>query len=144
MKATEVYRPEDFQSFKFQVQFSNVTTRTEVDQSKARLLEIGEAGVTLELPARTCNVRHLVMIKVVRPKARDANARAAAKPGRQSDFHLLFDATGKVRSAGEANDGLLRVEIDFVQFDSGKWREFLGIFQTRQEEIDTFLKDAKG
>ncbi|MBI3543713.1 MAG: hypothetical protein HY075_10615 [Deltaproteobacteria bacterium] len=133
MDASEVFKAEDFKSVRLSITFQNLTTRTEVrDRSRVALIEVADRTILLEIPGKSCQAKHNVLIKIERPKKK---AKA---------FELLFDATAKVVGIEDTGDGTDKVLVELVQFDLENWRRFLEVFSSRQDDIEKFLLAAKG
>ena len=140
--AADVYNPKDFESIRLTVHFQNLTTRTEVkDKSKASLVEIGDKTLVFELPARSCNEKHNVMVKISRTeKIKDGADKSKKAPKEQE----LLNVTGKVRSLEEVDEETVRIEVECMQFDEKGWNALLALYASRQAEIEKFLAAARG
>lgn len=141
--AASVFNPRDFESIQLLFSFQNITTRTEVrDQPRIKLVELGDRTLTLELPAKSCNEKHNVLVtifKVDQAKKSDSTERKIRRNGQP-----LVSVTGKVLAAEDVGEEVLRVEIECVQYDERSWSELLSIYSRRQAEIDGFLAAARG
>ncbi len=133
IKADEVFNASDFESIRLVVHFQNITTRTEVkDKKSAQLIEIGDKWLTLELPSKSCNDRHNVMVDVKR-----------AGKGKQKDVDIL-SVTGKVFSVEDLGDNRMQVVVECVQFEERRWNDLLSLYANRQAEIQKFFAAVKG
>lgn len=139
--AADVFNTKDFESIRLVVHFQNVTTRTEVKGGeKTGLLEIGNKMLVIELPAKSCNVKHNVMLKICqveRGKEKDPKK----KPKKEKE---LLSVTGKVWDIEELDDESVRVAVECVQYDEKSWNDLLNLFSNRQAEIEKFLAAARG
>jgi hypothetical protein len=153
---SSIINPDDFVSMRFVVTFHNLTTNVDVPESATvRIAEFAETGLILELPAKSCALKHNVMIEVKKaPPKNKAPAPAKAKekdkgkdkgkPKAKDKSVNVFSATGKVIGVEETDTGDLRVAMQFVQWAEDEWKSFMALFQSRQDEISKFLKAAKG
>lgn len=138
--ASEVFDPKDFESIRLIVHFQNVTTRMEVKETdKASLVEIGEKMLVLELPAKSCNVKHSVMVQICQV---DKNAKPDKKNKRKE--RELLSVTGKVFDLEEVDEEFSRVTIECLQFDEKSWNELLNMYANRQAQIEKFFAAARG
>ncbi len=120
-----------FQSISVEIALTNTTTRTSTKQgSQVKLIEIGDQAIALEVPPKTCAKGHnlLFVLRLWRP--------GATKP-------FAMTATGKVEEV-QALEGADRADIILVQFDEAEWKQVLTAFTSRQDEIEEFLKAARG
>ncbi|MEW6055876.1 MAG: hypothetical protein AB1540_04605 [Bdellovibrionota bacterium] len=133
VEAEDVFDPKQFQSIRLEIEFKDLTTGTEVrDHGRISLQEISEKTLVLEVPEKSCNARHNVMIKIKQPDKKQ-------KKGAE-----FFSVTGKVIQLEEAGEASLRVTVEILQFDDKSWNDFQNLFLNRQTEIENFLKAAKG
>lgn len=131
INAEDVFKAEDFESIRLIIRFKNFTTNTEVkDYTKNSLIEVGEKSLVLEVPEKSCNAKHNVMVKVSRQKKKLEEE--------------LLNATGKVAEIENVGEGFLKIKVEFVQVDDESWTNFLSMYSNRQDEIENFLKAARG
>jgi hypothetical protein len=142
--ASDVFNPRDFESISLKVYFSNLTTRTEVkNTNKTSLVELGDKSLVLELPERSCNEKHNVMVKIVRiEKQKEPSKKDSGKKNKNE--REVLSITGKVRSLEDVGQQALRVEIDCLQYDEKGWQEIVSLFEARQAEIENFLTAVRG
>ncbi|MCM2278508.1 MAG: hypothetical protein NDJ89_10580 [Oligoflexia bacterium] len=127
----ELIRISDFESMRISVGVQNTTTRTEVPaDEKTELLEVRNRGVVLALPARSCSQGHNLMV------------RFSGTSSSKEKFE--FVSTAKVEKAQALEDGQDRVTLVFLQYDEAGWQKFCARFSDRQNEIEAFLKAARG
>jgi len=85
MDASEVFNADDFKSVRLSIIFQNLTTRTEVrDRSKVALVEVGDRTILLEIPGKSCQTKHSVLIKIERPKKKAKSFELLSTPRRRS------------------------------------------------------------
>lgn len=140
--AVDVYNPKDFESIRLTVHFQNLTTRTEVkDKSKVSLVEIGDRTLVFEVPARSCNEKHNVMVNISRAEKVKEGTDKAKKTQKEQE---LLNVTGKVRSLDAVDEETVRIEVECLQFDEKGWNALLALYANRQAEIEKFLTATRG
>ena len=124
--------PADFQSIRLKFEITNTTTSQDFrkDQAEIKMVELGERGMTLEVPWKSCAQGHSLIIVMTT---------AGIKSG---DF--VFETTAKVSEYEQLEDGIDRVVVSFVQFDEKVWEKFLKSFSDRQREIEQFFAATRG
>lgn len=136
-------RNEDFESIQIHLSFFNVTTKTEVaegkrylgDQlqkdsgAKIDLVEFREDGMVLEVPARSGAVGHQLKITL---------NTEGAKENLDVTFIVTVTAVEKMSPTRD------QYEVKFNEYDPKIWKELQAIYSVRQNEIENFLKAAKG
>jgi hypothetical protein len=133
VEAEDVFKAADFRSMKFVVTFQNITTRTEIlDSPTIGIIETADKSITLEMPKKTCNIKHSVMILI---KKVDYEANKLAE---------VFGATGRVLGTENVSEEFDKVTIALIQFEEKSWNDFRGLMSSRQEEINRFFASVKG
>lgn len=133
VEAEDVFNPKDFESLKLIIAFKNLTTRTEVrDKSKCNLQEVGERTLIFEVPAKSCNTNHNVLVEI---KKIDTKTKKEKE---------LLSVTGKILEIEDVGDDCLRVSVDCMQYDEKSWKELIGFYSSRQAEIEKFFASVRG
>ena len=133
--------PEDFKTMRLEVDFANITTKTEIRDGKrilggiqdsasgmlVEVVEFEEAGVVVDTPARSGAQGHQLLLKLrlVAPKSK-----------------VEFSATGNVVGA-EDMDGRQRLRVQFTEFVRSEWKALMDVYAQRQEAITEFLSGQK-
>lgn len=131
--AGEVFNAKDFESIQLRISFKNLTTRTETKSTdQVSLIEIGDRTLYLELPERSCNVKHSVMVDI----SQIEKGLKTLKP--------LLSVTGKISQVEDVGEHLNQVSIHCLQFDEESWKKLVNIYAARQEEINQFLATVRG
>ena len=141
--ASNVFKASDFQSIRLKVYFKNNTTHTEANSDHCTLEEIGDKILVFGIPAKSCNSKHNVMCSIRK-----------IEPGSKNETEI-FSFTGKVKEIENSEDNktigsnddeieIMRVTIECFQYDEESWRNLEKIFGARQDEINEFLKAARG
>jgi hypothetical protein len=140
--AADVFKATDFQSIRLKVYFINNTTHTEANSEHCTLEEMGDKILTFGIPAKSCNTKHNVMCSIRK-----------IDPGSKHETEI-FSFTGKVKAIELLEDvetigieeevEIVRVVIECLQYDEESWKALEKIFSTRQDEINEFLKSARG
>lgn len=133
INAEDVFNPKDFQSISLQITMKNLTTQTEIkDPGVISLVELGDKKITVEFPAKSCNIKHNVFLDI---KKKDS----------QTEYYDdLCSLTGKVVEAEAMEPSELRAVIDVIQVDELSWKKLQEIFTSRQEQITEFLRAVRG
>lgn len=122
----------DFESIQIEFDVTNTTTGTLFRKNVSiRVAQIGERGMHLEVPRRSCAMGHSLAIKLhIRniPRADD----------------LEFEATAKVETLETFEQGGDSIGLQILQCDERQWQRFLEIFSSRQKEIEEFFAAARG
>jgi uncharacterized protein YdgA (DUF945 family) len=136
-------RNEDFESISVHLSFFNITTKTEVSEgkryigdqlqkdtsAKIDLVEFREDGMVIEVPARSGAEGHQLKIDLW-------------TEGAKENIQVTFIVTVySVQKMGPTRD---QFEVNFNEYDPTAWRQLQSIYQSRQGEIEAFLKAAKG
>jgi hypothetical protein len=124
--------PSAFESARVDIALFNTTTRTEVKKgAPIQLIEVQSGTIVIETPTRACAKGHNVTltIRVIRPRI-------------EGSFEVTV--TAKVEEMEALGDGVDRITAKLVQYDNQEWEKFLGIFDSRQAEIERFFLAAKG
>jgi hypothetical protein len=131
-QAVELIDASDFRSLKLKITLMNTTTDTQAKKSEKqiRLVEVQNRGMTLEIPSRTCNEGHNLIIELV------------GTTHRKKEF--TFSCTAKVENLQPVQEGVDRIDVTFMQFDERAWEDFLYEFTQRQAQIFDFFERAKG
>ena len=122
----------DFNSIQCFIKLQNLTTRTTVKElPKSIIAEFGERELVVEIPARSCAQGHNLMgdIEIV-------------PVGPERKWQFVFTATVKMIE-GHGNP-VERVTLSLVQFPEAEWERLQKVFNSRQDEIEDFLKSARG
>ena len=134
VNAEDVFNPKDFESIELKIDFKNLTTNTKIEQNKSiTLIEIGDKTLTLEVPTKSCNHKHNVMLSIQKVE----------KKNHKFYTQTLFSTTGKIRNV-ENLDETLKIEVDCIQFEEKEWQDLQQLFAKRQDEITKFFKSVKG
>jgi hypothetical protein len=121
----------DFKSLVIEISLTNTTTQTEFQgEAPTRLVELADQGAVLEVPSRCCAKGHYVIVDFRIVKAN------------KSVFQ--FASTAKVDDHKALGDGVDRIAVTLSQFDIESWKQFRGTFSLRQEQINQFMKAARG
>jgi hypothetical protein len=96
-----------------------------------KLVEVYDRGMTLEIPEKSCAKNHNLMLdmKIILPKGK-------------KEIH--FPATVSVIDIESTGEGTDTVVVKLLQYEEKEWQEFLNGYSSRQDEINEFLKAAKG
>lgn len=133
IKAEDVFNPKDFQSITLEITMKNLTTQTEIKKpGLISLVELDEKKVTLQFPAKSCNVKHNIFVDIRKKDSDSAHCKD------------LCSFTGKVLEAESVGDNALRTVVDVIQVDEQSWQNLLNLFAARQEQISQFLKSVRG
>ena len=98
-------------------------------EDKPVFCEFLDDGFVLESPAKLCSSGHILELRVT-------------VTGRGIKKHYDFHA--EVTDLQPAGEGRETVSLRLKKFEKREWAEFQGIFLGRQDEMDEFLKAAKG
>jgi hypothetical protein len=113
------------------VRIQNTTTSTEFATTRViRLVELGDRGATLEVAPRCCAQGHSLMLDF-----------RASKNG---NVLAEFLTTAKVDEQSRQDGDVDRIALTFVQYEEESWRQFRSTFTLRQDQINQFLKGARG
>lgn len=123
---------EDFNSMEITIEMHNTTTDMPAREAPPiQLIELLERGMTLDVPTRSCAPGHNLMLKF-----------KTLLPNRDP---FEFNTTAKVESVRSTPfGGTDQIRISFLQFTEQDWEKFRGKFDSRQKEIEQFLKAARG
>lgn len=133
----DIINPGDFVSFSVTITGKNLSSGTAFKSAPpASIVEFQERQCVLELPHRSCAPGHhlLLAIKVVHTN--------------ENDPLLKFDMTVNVDDletleTGEG-DRVDRVIVTLLQFNESEWAQYIDLFTHRQNNINDFLRAAKG
>jgi nanoRNase/pAp phosphatase (c-di-AMP/oligoRNAs hydrolase) len=134
----ELFRIEDFDSFSVQVKLRNLTSKTGAGHNvvsigsapaQIRLIDFQETGFALEAPERSAAEGHTVDCEF--------DVTGTTPP-------LSFVLRAKVRAVTHLGES--RERIDFSVLDQSVYaiQTLIGIYSKRQNEIEEFLKAARG
>ncbi|MGE4234623.1 MAG: hypothetical protein AB7F43_14990 [Bacteriovoracia bacterium] len=117
----------DFQSIDIEFLVENLFTKATIRGAPPEIavLEIDESNFSLSLPNTFCNVKQHLMLEV---------------------FHEgqeVLRATANVKKKEDQKDGTAHYHLKLVQFDNKSWEKFMGLYTSRQEEIDNFFEMNK-
>ncbi len=138
-----VIKNEDFESIVIHLSFLNMTTKTEVSEGKRYigdqlqsdqgaqiyLVEFREDGMVIEVPARSGAVGHQLNMKIWTE---------GPAPHLEISFVVTVDAVERMSPSRD------QFEVTFNEYDSRAWKALQQIFENRQNEINDFLRAAKG
>lgn len=136
-------RDEDFRSIELHLSFVNTTTKTTVQDGKkfigdeqvlsadtgVRLVEFRENGMLLEVPARSGAAGHQLQLKIWTVGAA---------------LEVELSSVVTVSSVERLGAGRDQFEVVFNEVDSRSWKDLQAVFASRQDQINEFLKAAKG
>jgi hypothetical protein len=137
-------RAEDFQSIVLHLSFFNITTKTEVSEGKRYigeqlqkadsrmhidLVEFREHGMVIEVPGRSGAAGHQLHMNIWTENA---------KANINCKFVVTVTAVEKLSPERD------QFEVSFNEYDPKVWKELQDLFASRQNEIDDFLKAARG
>ena len=130
--ANSFFNPNLYKPTKITFNIKNTTTNTSVkDASLVEIIEIMDRGLTLQLPSRTCARGHNLMIEMT------------LEPPGKSPF--IFRFTAKVDEVETlAFSGGEKGTLSLVQFDEVEWAKLCKSFDSKQTEIENYLKAARG
>jgi hypothetical protein len=57
---------------------------------------------------------------------------------------MMLEMTAKVEEINPGEEGVDRVRLALNQYEEKDWAKYLGLFSNRQNEIEDFLKAARG
>ncbi len=138
-----IIQNEDFESIVIHLSFLNMTTKTEVAEGKRYigeqlqkdqggkidLVEFREDGMVIEVPARSGAVGHQLNMKIWTE---------GPAPNLEISFIVTVNAVERMSPSRD------QFEVTFNEYDSRAWKALQQIFENRQNEINDFLKAAKG
>lgn len=128
----EEFKPLGDDSPQLLVTLINTTTNMPAKKNAMiRFILFQERGIVLEVPRSTCAEGHSLTI-----------AATLILPGEKKK--LQFNATTKVAEVKEADKANDRIAVNLVQYDEKTWMTLQGVYSNRQEEVETFLKAARG
>lgn len=128
----ELFNPNDFESIQLRIYFKNLTLdRIVPDISRISLIEVGDAALTLSLPANVVASDNHCQVQIF---WYDVD---------KDTEEEIFHATGKIIEFDDAGEGMMRAAIRLMQYDKPSWSDFLSIFNRRQEEISKFFEMGK-
>jgi hypothetical protein len=126
----DLIKASDFETVELSFTVKNTTTRTEVKNTDVvKLVVLGERGMSLELPSRSCAKGHNLIVSI---KTRHA----------PKDFEFTF--TAKVEEVASVDKTSDQIDVTMLQFDESQWNDLQSLFSNRQAEILEFLKAVKG
>lgn len=128
----------DFNSMKVSIGLTVTAKRAGIHALKAddepRLVELRDDGITLDLPEGVClsGDRVLVQLQVKTPE------------GQRATFSAPAQVEGLDPPKEGAPQNRVAVILRFLLAASADWATFRRVFDSRQREIDDFMKAAKG
>lgn len=85
--------------------------------------------MVLEIPHKSCSVKHILKL--------DIQVKGLSK---EAKFHFAVS----VKKLAPADRGRETITVAFVSPQAEEWQRFVAVFEGRQDEVDKFLKEAKG
>ncbi len=120
----------DFRSIVLHMTGRNNTSGIDIKKvPKIEIFEINDNSIVLGLPERSCANGHYLLINFMLEK---------------DDNQIQFSATLMVKIIEKCENDSERVTAQLMQCDLTIWKQFVKIFQSRQNEIANFLKSVKG
>ena len=128
----DLIRVSDFSSARVAITLKNTTTHTTAKEDPPiSIAEFLDRGLILEVPARTCSKGHAILLEMT----------VTLPNGEEFEF----SSTSKVENHEPiAETGTDRITVSLVQFDEIGWKQLQDAFRSRQDEIENFLKAARG
>lgn len=128
----------DFVSYTWSTRLRNMTSGTEVGSNpvgvpgdeNVELLEISQDKLKISLPANSCSAGHLLILNIT-----------LKRPGTEP-IEAEIDAIVLGKKNIDAGQDKALLELRNPENDG--WRYVLAVFQRRQDEIDDFLRNARG
>jgi len=129
---TDFINPNDFKSIEITLYVKNTSTGAEVRKAGlARVVELRDRGMLLELPAHACKKGNYLILHF-----------EMQYPG--EDKPRKFDTGAKVDQVTGGGDPVQEVTASLLNYDPAAWKSFCAIFSQRQEEIEKFFAAVKG
>lgn len=136
-----ILKASDFKNFDYSVLISNTTTNTDLlDSSLVRILEISERGLVLKTPKGICSDGHMLMLFVF-PGKNEVKMPMAPK---NKKIDGMFSITAKVQKSTPDGGRFFRVGVEFYQFQTDEWQQFLDCFKNQQKRINQIIKAVQG
>ncbi len=120
------------------ISIENITTRTQLERAEGlQLIEISDQGMTLQIPARTCSLGHLLIVRLEKRKLNPL------EPGDSSELTEEFQATAKVVELEALNPKAVTIVVKFYQFQEDSWNKFIADFSSRMTELNRQLRKVQ-
>lgn len=126
-----LFGSQHFETLETTIEFTNATTKMPVKNNpKPEITEFIDQGLLVEMAQKSCSEGHtLIMnLEIKIPKKVDK---------------VVFTGTAKVIGVEHEKD-TDRIALEFVQYDEVLWEKVMATFNSRQDEIENFLKSARG
>ena len=121
----------DFVSMQTRIGITNNTAKTELlGDDHVKLIEFSEDTLTLEVPKNVGSQGHNLTLNIT------------VYDGSQSP--LLLVCTGKIEAFEALENKIGKIVVRFIQYDVDAWRKFINTFSSRQDDIETFFRAARG
>ncbi len=95
-----------------------------------KIIELLDRGCTLEIRPRCCAEGHHLLIHF--------------KAIKNKNLLCEFTTTAKVEEHTREEGDKEKIQVGFLQYDEESWKKFRSTFTFRQDQINQFLKAARG
>ncbi|MCK5883531.1 MAG: hypothetical protein KAG61_07565 [Bacteriovoracaceae bacterium] len=132
---------EDLKKFVHYILFENNTSGTSVlDTQQISLMELGEEGVVLRAPTKSCQQKHnLTLYLYFMPL--ELKIKSSRDLKSKKNKHLSVIGIVKDKELVEGED-YCYIKVDFTQFDEYQWEQFLMLYEERQELMNKVARDT--
>jgi len=140
----DLFLIEDFESIQVRVAVENQTSKTSVDfdarvygdvavqfasgHEPIRLMELRDAGISLDAPARTATAGHIL----------DCTIDVSGTP-----IPLCFKVRGRVSAEIPLEENRVKLDVELIDFEARFFDALRSLFSKRQAEIEDFLQRMK-
>jgi hypothetical protein len=131
-KPNPFFRLEDFGSVEISVQGANVTSGTKIPKGTIELTQIHDAGVTVQVPPRSCSEGHLLTLVVTLVKS----------PKAGSD-RIVLTASGPAEEVEGDPKLPQQVRVAFRQYSREDWQEVLDYFSNEQSAANALIRQTR-
>lgn len=137
-KANSWIQAGDFDEVSYWITIKNTTTSQLIPQDpEIEVTEVSASGMTMKLPKKSCAMGHLLAVEMVR---REKNAESATPANPEKTMVV----TAKITDLEPLGKQYMAAQLQFYQFRTEDWRDFLKEYGSRQEKMDAMVAKIQG
>jgi len=126
------FKLEDFRNLEFSIEGTNLTSQVPILKGSSRLIELLDAGICIDVPAKSCSDGHLLSLHV------------AVKKPVGTDFETVkTQVTGVVSIEDRDSNDRQLVKILFRQYSVEEWNSFLKELAGKQTRANRMIRKTR-
>jgi hypothetical protein len=126
------FRLDDFRSVEIRVEGSNVTSGLAIAKGTIQITQIHDAGITVQIPPRSCSEGHHLTVVVTLIKSPKAGSE-----------RIVVTASGPAEEVEGDPKAPQEVRIAFRQYPREKWQAILDYFSSEQAAANALIRQTR-